>query len=1405
MEQVNVFHKGIVSDIAYSKRDNQSWDFPTLGVRIINRAGQGLVVSAVEGNEYEFSVSEGYYVLAAKEYEGILYILSVKPASFGGNIGEIGVYPSPKEWSVTNTEFEKTYKYLHNYTNGRFATPSFDFPLDKSIDLMIKSSYDDSVDLYICDGTNPNRVINSGFKRTGEYTNRVYNADYFKGAMNLIPASYNMPIISLATVEGGGMLRPGTYFVYIRYCTQDFARTNFLIQSNPIVVYENSTPTGIQGLQEKDWGTLTEYTTSKRIALEISNLNPTFKYFELAILRYSNAQENGAGYAYYGLIDQRYLIDGSSADVLLTGMETYLNIDRVELDAERMPYDISQSIDQIADRLVGANWRMRNQQYDRAKFAEFAQMVSLLQTRSIKNCFGGSIGESHYALNDGYAGLYGMSDYKMASENSGYFRGQIYPFSLQYVFDDNTVTDAFPVKGNIIDPVTGEYNLKGLYKFGSWNVNNDRMKTIGIKFVFDAAAKAFFEANSGEGQAFDHVIGFRLLRGDRIDNLIGQGLLLPTYDGIVNKKDGGVILSTKGINNIGEEYDEGSAYSIPLIYGAIPLMSYSNPTNNEMEAPMYCGAIEKAYKPSAEEKVIWDQISPTTWNSWSKYTYCDSKRRANKFGLFCADMFFDNNINIPEDLYIEPCIALGSDLVELGDGELHPRYTRTFFHFNGPTGGMHGRIRPFIGGMEHKVNIGVGENPSYTYPTPEYVPVKAALIDRFTWKGPMNMKSWVKPNDINELEENANWKVTTRSYVVNRYIGIQCDETYLVEGNNVNKLEPYIYGIVNIYKNKNDDDFAENTVRAFNVASTLYRYISQFITLQQAWNFSRPPMCFQGDCYYHKTWFRHGRFFGYEGANVNHKTNNGQDDQEIDYVGDGIEFVDHRNAEQLCWQYGSLIGIITENKFNTAARNDVYAFDNNNQKIKMTFFPKSVVEFGDWVHWTVLRDRAENEAFQINSGYHQPLIEKRIPGYDPALITSVEYRKPNRDYFSEKHIPGAYMDGWRHIKPSYYKDYCPENGQIIATRSIGNYLVSIMEYAIIRHFYDDRVMKTDEQLRIILGSSFNFLSDNYIKIASFGSVHKHSLVKSDFSLYGIDMKRGIIWRVVPTIGNDGNMFLIAEDIGQKHGIVSWMEEKRKDYIYRGEFTDEEEIIEDERGITPTEMMIGNGISAGFNKLHKEIYFTFLWKNQKVGSSLKATAETLVYSEVLQAFIGTFPFQSMVYFTWDDRFMSTRYDVNTDTGAITATRQVYAHDHEAYPNKFYETIYPCKLTFIVNGLTPDGSLFKFEKVFEALQIVMNKTDLISIQYETEGQVSIYEFKTLENDTNNHFWEHALYNENKWEIPIIKQEFYGNNPANYEMQSDVRGKYVKITITFAPNDTLRRTIIENITTMFNISNA
>src|ERR1035437_3836478 len=205
MNSVQTFEGGIISDVDVSKVQPNQLVFPTVGIRVFNKAGKGLIATLLPGNIDFFELSEGFMMMGGTEYEGIGFIFSYNPTS---GEGEVGTYPSP---NMTTQGFTNVYKPLHNFqvyypvaTIIDLRTTLFNFNIHFPVDVVAKKSYDNSLDLYFIDFYNTDRVINSGFKLTGETNNRIILPGNFDGALNHVPFTNKEISVNSATVTPGG-------------------------------------------------------------------------------------------------------------------------------------------------------------------------------------------------------------------------------------------------------------------------------------------------------------------------------------------------------------------------------------------------------------------------------------------------------------------------------------------------------------------------------------------------------------------------------------------------------------------------------------------------------------------------------------------------------------------------------------------------------------------------------------------------------------------------------------------------------------------------------------------------------------------------------------------------------------------------------------------------------------------------------------------------------------------------------------------------------------------------------------------------------------------------------------------------------------------------------------------------
>ena len=115
MEQISFFHRGINTDLDYSKMLNDGLLLPTANIQLVNKEGQGMILTPVKGTQELFEISEGFYIIGACEYNGIAYIASHNPQT---GMGELGSFPRP-----SNPGFVNEYKPLYDWNVEQTIEP----------------------------------------------------------------------------------------------------------------------------------------------------------------------------------------------------------------------------------------------------------------------------------------------------------------------------------------------------------------------------------------------------------------------------------------------------------------------------------------------------------------------------------------------------------------------------------------------------------------------------------------------------------------------------------------------------------------------------------------------------------------------------------------------------------------------------------------------------------------------------------------------------------------------------------------------------------------------------------------------------------------------------------------------------------------------------------------------------------------------------------------------------------------------------------------------------------------------------------------------------------------------------------------------------------------------------------
>src|SRR3990167_1720658 len=453
---INTFNGGTNTDFDEHSIKSNQYEY-LLNGDISFKNGYG-IISNKSGNTFQFKLTPGFRPLTSATHRGISYIISYNPTT---SEGEIGCFPAPNAYLTHNislTGFSRLYAPLFNFTgafNNQFAgqtrldfrTTLFNFSMLNHPKIRLREDYDKTVNIYFCDGLNPDRVINSGFhQETGAVvTQRCYGDNSFPCVVELLNESPLHPVISSVDLRTGGSLKAGTYKVFARYTTYDYNPTSFLSETNMLMV------TDIDGDDDiSTTATSTKHGTSQLIEVQYTSLDPAYNFLEVGYVRYFESSYETV------ILDKRYPIVAGAATVLITGTEKVFNVDSTVFTAKKSNLKISKTITDLDERLFRGNLkRLYSHHDDLAIFAlaitakeDFAPIGN--KTLSNANTISG------YGMYKRWQNVYNLT---------GYFSCEPYPFGIVFVFTDGTESDSYPITGKDRYALDNTSNSTGIFRF----------------------------------------------------------------------------------------------------------------------------------------------------------------------------------------------------------------------------------------------------------------------------------------------------------------------------------------------------------------------------------------------------------------------------------------------------------------------------------------------------------------------------------------------------------------------------------------------------------------------------------------------------------------------------------------------------------------------------------------------------------------------------------------------------------------------------------------------------------------------------------------------------------------------------------------------------------------------------
>jgi hypothetical protein len=1046
MEQINVFMKGITSDLDNSYVQRDGWVFPTRNIQIMNRDGRGFVVCALKGNEVLFEVDEDFIVIAAAENRGILYIVSVNELTFETALGS---YPSPDRGHFVNR-----YNHFQNFNGGSFITTKFGFNRKSNVKLLVEDAYDESTDLYLCDGLHVDKIVNSGFKIDAQPNDFVYDESNFDNILNHIPFSLKPITPFLTEVSFGGNLKPGMYNIYFRYSTLNFDKTEYNSVLYPVQVGEGFSASTTRGVQDKDADGNQLY-INKKIEIELANVDTAFTYLEVGIVRqYSGEDDNIINEVYE--IATRYFLATLNKKLVIYGTEpqTILTIDN--LLAKYAKERISKDHVFFNGRIWKSN--LKRLGYDKELLSQLPLLVDAFT-------YDFEIGDKSYTqIQNGEIGQYGYQDPVVVSTTLSYFEGEIYPFGLIFLLDDGTITESFPMRN--FDFITGfkkvygnDFPAAGLIRFPFAGYNK------GVRVAFDFSD--MMDLINSDPNLSSRIKGVYVSQGEKIENLVYNGVIMPTVCGA----------------SMWHGFD-------------------ANPENFEMSFdPFYFGgdgltgaySFPFPYAPRSTDLGIGVGQNFTVSVPVGLY---DASENGHYY-------YYYNGVPItdPKKLAFISTESILSNKSRVYSGK---RYILEVFSNS---------IKDYTVFEKESDQI-QGERIEYTQP--EYVhdieyadtlvsflddkkqEVTAFDIEKGQHKGEGGFTSFMNDGTSSESAGFISDAVTdnyigyNRGFITPRYIGLTFDT---VEENYHFKRAGE-YKMASLYLQKNNTSFMDEQIRSFNPAYKEYHIVSRAYTVGELSRMTRPLSITKGDNFKMRSFIRLIRYYGLDFN---------PDDNHVDNPGFNV-------SQKSFYQFGLMLGMITSSRVNQAMRSFLQAKDEEDDLL-YSFYPANKTLTETPHDWIVKSDymSSMNESYAVNHGYDKASPDIVYMGYEKDLPTDVE-NYPTKIIFSSKSIPDSYKNNYRDIPTANAQKFQTKFGEILRLQEGFGILMSIRPKAVMQHYIGQKELQSTGA-EIITGSTDVYLSDEESPVGYYGIQQWTAIAATKSYLYGFDSDSAVAWRI----------------------------------------------------------------------------------------------------------------------------------------------------------------------------------------------------------------------------------------------------------------------------------------------------
>ena len=430
-------------------------------------------------------------------------------------------------FTLTKTEVAgklgDTYKPLNNYNKDGSITKLrdtnlFDFDFNHPVNIECQRSYDNSVNLILYDGKNAPKLINTRFSksengefkiidRTGDSDTNIYNATSFKSDSSLFKTFNTFAKYNNYELSSGGDLKVGNYTFYFKYADADDNETNIFAKTSAISCY--------CGTGDKKNGAYNNYNSGKQITISLSDLDTSFIYLYIYYSRTTSDQFGQVGTTCHKILD-KISIDSSDIKITITGNENVQDISETQLNIKNEILNSNFAAAQSNNTLFLANIQQHYIDYENLKDLSLRIYPEFTVQEGVE-------------------------------DKVGYYPGEYYRFGIVYIYNNNTQSPAFPIRGQyggetwtpqagaILDNDGNRIYLKInedhiIEKIGGNSEGISQVPSnsgiIGVKFNF-SQKDVFNKVLEEQG-----ISGYYMVRQKRIPTILAQALIVPTTENL---------------------------------------------------------------------------------------------------------------------------------------------------------------------------------------------------------------------------------------------------------------------------------------------------------------------------------------------------------------------------------------------------------------------------------------------------------------------------------------------------------------------------------------------------------------------------------------------------------------------------------------------------------------------------------------------------------------------------------------------------------------------------------------------------------------------------------------------------------------------------------------------------------